>query len=410
MKSSDWDWADAKTRYLTFGLHDYPARMIPQIPERLIRRYLLKNDFKRNNSLVVDPFCGSGAVLAQARLFHLNAAGYDVNPLAKLISEVHASRVGNKFAEEAKRIRLRIYDASLEKKGDFSQVSIHEFPNFDHWFKLPVLRELSWLRNQIMSVKHSVVQRFLWFCFSITQFKVSNIDRSSSRFIRVMKASQLNNHAPNPLNIFFSTFDNALTRVEAFSKRCSEKNSTEVFLGDAQKIALPDQSASIVITSPPYGEERNTLDYLRWSKLSLYWMGMTQKRLLSYKKQGLGNQRSDDLQTPSKTATAILFQVARQKPKRALESAAFFRNYLSALKEIERILIPGAYACIVIGDRSISRRTVDMNTITIELAPLANLAYITSFYRQIPRKLIPSRTPTGATISKENIVILQKKN
>ncbi|MFX0115894.1 MAG: hypothetical protein ACFFB3_15190, partial [Candidatus Hodarchaeota archaeon] len=206
-----------------------------------------------------------------------------------------------------------------------------------------------------------------------------------------------------------STFDTALARVKVFSERCLKDNYTKVVLGDARKIELPEESASIVVTSPPYGEERNTLDYLRWSKLSLYWMGITQRKFLSCKKLGLGNHRSKDLKTPSKTATAILSRVAQEKPKRALESVTFFRNYLSALEEIERILNHKAFACIVIGDRSISGKTVDMNTVTIELAEKTDLAYVTSYFRRIPRKLLPSKTPTGATISKENIVILQKK-
>lgn len=34
----DWSFAKAKTDFMTHGLHPYPARMIPQIAERLINR------------------------------------------------------------------------------------------------------------------------------------------------------------------------------------------------------------------------------------------------------------------------------------------------------------------------------------------------------------------------------------
>jgi hypothetical protein len=51
-----------------------------------------------------------------------------------------------------------------------------------------------------------------------------------------------------------------------------------------------------------------------------------------------------------------------------------------------------------------------MNAVTIELAKQADLEHLRTYFRTIPRKLIASMTPTGATINKENIIILQKKN
>ena len=32
LRSPDWDFRDATTDYLTHGLHPYPAKVIPQIP------------------------------------------------------------------------------------------------------------------------------------------------------------------------------------------------------------------------------------------------------------------------------------------------------------------------------------------------------------------------------------------
>jgi len=425
MSSDDWDWADAKTRYLTFGLHDYPARMIPQIPQRLLQRFLSKSNhgFNSNSPIVVDPFCGSGAVLTSARLNGFNAFGIDINPLAKLISEVQATPIDNEFDSEAKTVRLHIAETGKEKIDDFTDVDVYEFPNSHHWFRIPILQELSWLRTKILSVENDTVRRFLWFCFSTTQFKVSNIDRGSSRFIRAKKTSNSAPHTPRPLDVFLSTFDSSITQVKVFSERCSLNNYTNVSIGDARRTELQDESVDIVVTSPPYGEERNTLDYMRWSKLSLYWMGMTRKRLLDLKKFALGSKLthenlSDNLklstsdinvETPSKTATNVLHAVAREKPKRAQQSVSFFHDFLMMLEEIERILVPGAYACIVVGDRSISGQSIDMNRVTIELVRKTDLTHVISYTRRIPRKLIPSWTPTGLTISKENVVVLCKK-
>jgi DNA modification methylase len=54
IENENWDFAGEDAQYLTHGLHPYPARMVPQIAGRLLRRFASKND------VALDPFCGSG--------------------------------------------------------------------------------------------------------------------------------------------------------------------------------------------------------------------------------------------------------------------------------------------------------------------------------------------------------------
>ncbi len=81
LQKIDWDFRDAKTSYLTHGLHPYPAKFIPQIPNALIQ------EFSTVGETVGDIFCGSGTTLVEALLLKRNAVGLDANPLACLISE-----------------------------------------------------------------------------------------------------------------------------------------------------------------------------------------------------------------------------------------------------------------------------------------------------------------------------------
>jgi hypothetical protein len=93
---------------------------------------------------------------------------------------------------------------------------------------------------------------------------------------------------------------------------------------------------------------------------------------------------------------------------RIRDALPFFFDYLTALKEMHRVLRPHSYCCIVIGDRSIRKKRLDMEKVTVELAKNAGFSHKTSFFREIPQKLIPWTTPTGKTISRESIVILGK--
>jgi hypothetical protein len=75
---------------------------------------------------------------------------------------------------------------------------------------------------------------------------------------------------------------------------------------------------------------------------------------------------------------------------------------------MHRVLRRHSHCCIVIGDRSIRKKRLDMEAVTVELAKEAGFSHETSFFREIPQKLIPWTTPTGKTISRESIVILTK--
>jgi len=78
----DWTFRNENTREYTHIYHDYPARMIPQIP-----RQLLTILHAKEGQILFDPYCGSGTTLVEGMMKGLNVIGTDINPLAKLISE-----------------------------------------------------------------------------------------------------------------------------------------------------------------------------------------------------------------------------------------------------------------------------------------------------------------------------------
>src|SRR5687767_9894005 len=67
---------------LTHGFHSYAARMHWATPARLIQELELAG--KR----VLDPFCGSGTTLIEAKVAGCEAFGVDLSPLAVRLSRV----------------------------------------------------------------------------------------------------------------------------------------------------------------------------------------------------------------------------------------------------------------------------------------------------------------------------------
>ena len=85
----DWTFPAADTQYLTHGLHTYPARMIPQIPDALLNHFLDHSEIEEGDT-VYDPFSGSGTTAVEARLHGLNAKANDINPFACMLTKAKA--------------------------------------------------------------------------------------------------------------------------------------------------------------------------------------------------------------------------------------------------------------------------------------------------------------------------------
>jgi len=411
----DWTFAKADTSYLTHKLHDYPARMIPQISQRLIDRYSPKR------GKILDPFCGSGTTLVEARFANRNAVGNDINPLAVLIAKVKSTPINfidvGFDASEFFSVIQREY-VQAKKNGKLPEPPTHLLPNLLHWFKEPVARDLEFLYENIIHIENKDIQDFLKVIFSDTVFKTSNIDHRSSRFIRTLHKEELGKFRPNVLEHFHRKLFDSVARMLQYSRRLRELNIDDDLLitvrkGDARELPVPDNEFDAAITSPPYGEEKNTVGYIRWSKLSIAWLRLNSHELKECEKRTLGAtgikntlEQLDEL--PSPTALKILKEVAKTDSGRIKDALPFFFDYLRTLEEVYRVLKPRSFYCIVIGDRSIRKKLLDMEKITVELGNAAGFKHVQSFFRKIPMKLIPWSTPTGKTISRESIVILQK--
>ncbi|NJN98715.1 MAG: hypothetical protein HC875_33820 [Anaerolineales bacterium] len=98
----EWDFVNANTGYLTHSLHPYPAKFIPQIPNAMIQ------ELSSFGETVLDPFCGSGTTLVEARRLGRNAVGIDANPLACLISRAKASGISELDAEILRGLAVEI--------------------------------------------------------------------------------------------------------------------------------------------------------------------------------------------------------------------------------------------------------------------------------------------------------------
>jgi site-specific DNA-methyltransferase (cytosine-N4-specific) len=338
------------TTYLTHNFHPFSGKFIPQIPNLFIRQ------LSREGDTVFDPFCGSGTTLVEAKLSGRHSVGVDIHPLGVFMSKVKTTKIA---VEELNRIPalLNLIEKRLDRfyaqhreestllgymdnelsKENFSY-TIPEFPNRDHWFQSYVLHELSIIKTSIIQqVTSKDFRDFLLLAFSSIIVPVSNQD-SETRYAAIKK------HI-SPKHTF-SLFKNKLLdmseRIKKFNVEASECR-TEVYFDDCRKMdLLPENSADLIVTSPPYP---NTYDYYLYHKLRMFWLEMDWERA---KFNEIGSR------------------LRHSSQKENIES--YIQDMKKCFERFGRILKPEKPFIIVVGDSVIRKKLLKADEIIDELA------------------------------------------
>lgn len=404
----DWEFAKANTTYLTHGIHPYPARMIPQIANRLIQRYSKQND------LIVDPFSGSGTVNLESMLNKRYSYGFDINPLAHLIQKVKTTPIEDETLNNISNyFKKTLSSSGVEKVEIKEQPSI---PNIDLWFKDYVVRDLLIIKSLLNEFDLDATKNFLNLIFSKTISDVANIDKGDNPyFIRSLKDKKLNSFNPDVRRSFLTNLNFITQRTRKLSKKISDEKLIEfkpkLYLKDSRKWFFKDQIVDAIITSPPYGEEKNTMSYMRFAKLCLYWLGWKQNELKELEKRSLGanNEKNYIKNLKSETLNDLLSSLeSKSQEKRAKEVISFFNDYYELMKKAYFWLKDDGNFCIVIGNRSAKRMPVLNDKITTELGNDIGFSHLKTYYRNIPYKFLPKHDDKTKLINAESIIILKK--
>lgn len=400
-----WEYADADTSQHVHGLHPWPARMIPQVANRIIREWSNEQD------TVLDPFCGSGSVLVEALLNSRNAVGVDINPLAYLISKVKTTQLTPELLlRETGPLMEEIgYRIEALRKGEAS-VKTFVFRNIFHWFKKDVVDELTVIKETISNAEKSNkdIYDFLKVCFSMTLRKASNIAFDDNPyFIRVKKGEPLKKHSPDVRSIFEKQLSGSITRMGEFISLHPDGLQCSVHNADARVLPIEDGSIDLIVTSPPYGEESHTMAYTRFAKLTLQWLGFTPSDVRRIEGQSLGGKAV--YQRPlTENIDEMLKTVEVLDKRRSKEVFSFIWDYHKCLKEMYRVLAPNKCVGIVIGDRTAKGVKVSNEVITKELGKQVGFEEVTTYEREIPKKVLPRRDYKVELINREYIIIMKK--
>ena len=352
---------------------------------------------------IVDPMVGSGTVLGAARARGHRAIGFDIDPLAVLITEVaHCAKFDARIALDAASSVLGGAKGMTARAGSASLFDDETQAFIKYWFDDMPATQLEALASRIAAVEDVGVQNVLWCAMSrLVIAKQAGASRAAdlahSRPHRVHKANQQ------------MPFDGFVRAVQTVLKAASTTDGTRpvrasVAVGDARRLAVADGAADLVITSPPY---INAIDYMRCSKFSLVWMGHEIAKLRGTRSTLIGTEVGLYGALAGSDIDAMLSEaVDRQEwgslgDRRMAILARYAQDMLFAMGEIGRILKGGGMAALVVSENSMRGVTVQAPCLVRAAAEMVGLKARQVRYREIPasgRYLPPpSRAAGGGT-------------
>jgi hypothetical protein len=370
------------------SVHPFPARMAPTVALQVMRRLPA-------NSTVLDPMAGSGTVLALARSLGHRAIGFDVDPLAVLMSRVWTSTIdpvdikksGISVLKAAKRIA-----ATLPDRDSYPGGADEETRKFiRYWFDPYARRQLAALAIAIGRVRSKRSQEVLFCAFSRL---IISKQAGASLAMDLAHSRPHRKFARAPRK----PFQYFMTAVERVIESCVSKRSEKkgprptIRLGDTRQLPVTSRSVDLVFTSPPY---LNAIDYLRCSKFSLIWMGYSIGQLRIIRQRSIGAE----VKAHSSTTHEESIQSLRLRPPLPSRMKEILRRYADdtslLLREISRVLTPAGTAVLVMGENTVGSTYVRTARLITVLGREAGLQLTKRRIRKLPahRRYLPP--PSG---------------
>jgi DNA modification methylase len=309
LANMDWQGLRRRTAGTIHNLHPYPTRFAPAVPAKLIETLSAPGD------VVLDPFCGSGTTLIEARRLGRSAIGVDLSPLAVLISRVKNTRLTSEDYKAA-AVTVALANSLVSSLQHRSPSDLAAAKYFDEdlrdncrslsintsgaipgpgqrkelleWFPAHTLQEIMRIRVAIEQCPLEPAKNLLLIALSLVLLPLS-YQKSDTRLSKTFREIE----PQKPL----SAWKRKVVDIQQLLAREQVSLSwpqPELHEGDARNLEfLQPSSIDLVVTSPPYPE---TYDYAAFQRLRLLSLGLQRPGDLSSTDNGFaGRYKSNEI-------------------------------------------------------------------------------------------------------------------
>lgn len=331
-----------------FGLYRYPAKFIPQVI-----MYVLK-EYGKPSDVVLDPFAGQGTVGFVCRLLGFDYEIWDLNPMLSFLHSFSTIKELPKSPVEALVKDLRV------KRGIF----LPEWSNLTYWYPEEFLETLGSIAYSISGLneveKKIFTMAFLRVArvFSYADEKVHKLYKSKKAIAKVKKMLSSNWN-----ELIFGMMEretnNVIAKIGEYLQLKPHDVNSVVRAGVDSLTMELDRFVDILVTSPPYLQAQ---EYIRSTKLELYWLGYSEKEIKKLSKKEIPYRKD----IPNFDVKSETFYQLEDVIPETLKGVyrAYFKAVISTLERLS--FKTRKYMFVFVGPVHLSEVRVPIDRIIIE--------------------------------------------
>ncbi len=372
---------DNKLRAEDHAAHDW-YRFVLSFPPHLVRDYVSRFGVDGKNC-VLDPFCGTGTTLVECKKLGVSTVGIEAHPMACFASQVktdwsvdpdgllrHASKVARLASDKLEAEGIEEADLPLFRKPPKTPAKLRTLPPRiwklllkDSISALPLHRTLVLLET----LEERKDDRY-WRHERLALAKALVFGISNLNFGPEVGVGPAKRDAP-VIALWLSGVQTMADDLRELQHQGHAK--ADVHLADSRCLqdVLKPNSVDVVITSPPYPNEK---DYTRTTRLESVLLGLIQDKhdlrslkqaMLRSNTRGVYKTDRDDLTVVHHKEINRIADAIEQRRIELGKTSGFERLYARVTKlyfggmarhlsDLRPILRPGAQLAYVVGDQA----------------------------------------------------------
>jgi len=419
------------SNYGPHGWHRYIGRFPPHLVRALLNHFGVTND-----SVVCDPFAGSGTTLVEARLLGIQGIGIEICPLSHLIASVKSRFPST--TDQLRRLLPALNDFYHDRWTDFCGVkrrnpfsndavlgrsgnTLPRFANHEKWLTAEAMLGVSIVLEYADSL-HGFERDALLVALSSRTRSIGNVDVDVAR-AEYRKTPRRDVDVLRLVTSALGRMHQDITRaLETHSSTIGEPDSCTILNEDVRTASLDPFSVDCIVTSPPYGVEASS--YLRSHLLSYRCLApFLREDPYAFGQRVIGSEYICDAEADvpsfacgavSPSFEAFFSRCLNGHPlKRLLQRAHmmmhFFDDMSIVASRFANWLKPNGRVAFIVGNKKIGDHLVPTDDIVTELFAVHGM----TLYERITHKLKCNNTNSQVpwqekVIQDEHILLFRK--
>lgn len=314
-------------QYLTHWYYPYKAKFHPQMIKAVINWMGLGN-----GEVVLDPFCGSGTTLVEAKTIGVSAVGVDIDPVCTLISKTKTDLL-DLSAKMLESIPLKEAFAYFQDIGPETSIELERYLTGE---------PANVIRNR--GILEATDQRLYDFFLLSYLYALSDHTHIGADMWRQFEKNVL------------AMIANIRKFNELGHKLILNFGGVEIKHGDVKNLSKELQPESIdgIVTSPPYAD---VIDYVANDMHALQYLSMNPDRLRN-SVIGLRGNASERLEL-------------------------YIQDMSEVFLQLNRVLKTGRNCVVVVGNPSRAGETLRLDEIFVKLAQKMGFTFVGRIRRPI---------------------------